>query len=1059
MTYTSLHRTAPRRLAGLARVTALAAALLTAVAVFAADPVKKSFNLPAGDAAETLKQFSEQSGEQIIYPAAQARGVKTKLVQGDFSPREALERMLADTVLIVTQDEKTGALAVAKSSSPNAERAAPAGKGDRPGAKVENGTVKLDEVEVFGTRIRQTDAVGPSPVKIYDTDSIRSTGALNLADFLRSLPQTYGGVGAGRNSAPNDLNMAAGQRNESLLPLTPGVGSSPILANNAPVQSGVSGVSLRGLGSGSTLVLVDGRRVAQSGNANRGSSTGQGFVDLNTIPLGLIERIEVITDGASAIYGADAVAGVINVVLKKSWSGSEASVNTKITEHGGGGELQASYIVGFAKGKLRGTVAIDHYERDPLLASDRAFSKNMDFRNRLVGYNATGAAVYGSDQRIQWGYPASIQATATTGFVSIPGVRVLLTPTGYATTPPLSAFIQRTTNADNQPATLTAIIAQGQRTFDPAPYVELVAGSTRDGFTGNFNYGVTSRIELYGSASLTKSRGAANTLPAYAGLVAIPANVNPFGEAIQIGLMLPKWGQIWQKTRTETSTGTIGVRGELGQTWRWDTGFRRQIQEYNQINKNFNATAFTAIATATDPAQRYNPFIDERVAGAPDQSGLLKLTEIYPTVESKSALSTVDFSANGNLYTLWGGSIRAAFGGAYESDSSFIRSIAQSGYPVVSTITSYTDKRTTKSGFSELSVPLFGKPNSLPLLRRLEANVAGRYEKFSDTSTSSRVPKYGVTWAPFKSLLFRASYSEGFRAPSLTEDRRATSTSTSTVTDPRRGNVATPNVTVIGRSNPDLKPETSKNEFLGVVFEPDMIKGLNLQVNFYRTRQKNAIQSFGTTTILNNESLFPGFVIRGDPTAADIASGYPGQVLTVYSQYGNFGLIENESVDYLADYTLPWERFGRWRVSVNVARTLTATRQLVIGGPVLNDLGDTLAGPKWNGTASVFWNKGGLTASATVSHMDGYNTNQGAIIPNSLPTPAVSKVDLRASYEFENGIWRGYGKGLRAGLGISNLFDKEPPFFNNIYGFNGGLHGQYAFGRTYELSFVFPITR
>ena len=221
--------------------------------------------------------------------------------------------------------------------------------------------VAMQAVEVLGSRIPRTQVDGPSPVSVYNAEEIRATGAMNLADFMRTLPQTYSGVGAGRNSAPDDLNMSAGQRTENALPAIPFVGASPTLATNSPVQTGVSGVSLRGLGSGSTLVLVDGRRVAQAGERNRGSTTGQGFVDLNTIPLGLIERVEIITDGASAIYGADAVAGVINIVLKKSWVGTEVSGSVKLREHGGARERQGTVTTGFAGagGKLRGTLAVE----------------------------------------------------------------------------------------------------------------------------------------------------------------------------------------------------------------------------------------------------------------------------------------------------------------------------------------------------------------------------------------------------------------------------------------------------------------------------------------------------------------------------------------------------------------------------------------------------------------------------------------------------------------------------------------------------------------------------
>ncbi len=961
--------------------------------------------------------------------------------------------------------QTTSAAAPAKKAEPTpttapASAAAPKSADPVEAAKL-NAALRLDAVEVLGSRIRRTDLEGPSPVTSYGVDDIRATGALNLADFLRTIPQTYNGAGSGRNSAPDDLNMFAGQRDEtSFLGLVPPPGASPILGNTAPVQTGVSGVSLRGLGSGSTLVLVDGRRVAQAGERNRGSGTGQGFVDLNTIPLGLIEKIEIITDGASAIYGADAVAGVINIVLKKSWVGTEVNGSVKMTQHGGGRERQSTISTGIAAlgGKFRGLLGINHYDRAPLYASQRSFSKNADFRTKLQGYSTTtGLPVFGADQRIQWGYPAVVQATAATGFVSIPGIRVLVAPAGSATTPPISAFERRTTNAPNQNPNLTAIIAQGQLNTNPAQWNQLVSASDRRGLTATGTYEFRKEFEVYGTYSFSDSRGFAQTLPVYVANVTVaPAN-NIFGEAIQFGMLLPQWGQIWQQTKTQAHTLTVGIRGQLGETWRWDAGYRTQDQKYHSLSHTFNQTAFNAIANANDPTQRFNPFIDERVAGARSQAALLEQTALYPTVDGRSGLDSFDATANGDLYKIWGGTIRMALGGSYEKGKNTNTAVGFAGFPVVATSTSYTDNRITRAAFSELQVPIFGKPNALPLLRRLEANLAARYEDLSDAGSKS-VPKYGATWQPIQSLLIRGSYSEGFRAPSLTEDRRITAiNTTATVVDPSRGNQSY-QTTSIGRSNPSLQPESSTNEFYGAVFEPQFATGLSLSVNFYRTVQKDAIQgSLGNTVILNNEALFPGFVERATPSAADIAAGWKGPITTIYAQRVNFGQIRNESMDVGADYRLPWEKFGRWRISVNGAKTIAQSRQLTFGGAAINDVGDTFSSPRWNIASSLYWRGGSWTANVAHSYMSGYNSNQAGVTPSTYTTPAMRMIDVRGTYEFKNGVWRKYGKGLRIGFGIANLEDAEPPFFNNIFGFNGGLHGRWAFGRTFEMSFILPI--
>jgi iron complex outermembrane receptor protein len=1020
---------------------------------------KKVYDLPAGEAAAALQRFAEASGRETLFAADAIRGVRTAALRGEFSAQEALDTLLANTGLTARPDAKTGAFAVTKQGAAEkngARRPAEPGVPAVAAPKVAP-LVKMDQYEVLGSRIRRAEVDGPSPVSTYTMDDIRATGAMNLADFMRTVPQTYNGVGAGRNSTPDDLNISAGQRTENVIPFPPAAGVSPVLGTNVPVQAGSSGVSLRGLGAGSTLVLVDGRRVAQSGERNRGSNSGQGFVDLNTIPLGLVERVEIITDGASALYGSDAVAGVINIVLKKSWVGTEVNGSVKLTEHGGARERQTTVTTGVAGlgGRFRGTLALSYYDREPLFAAQRSFSKNPDFRTSVQGYNATtGAPVLGTDQRIQWGYPAAVQATAATGFVSIPGVRVVLAPAGSATTPPLSAFERRTTNDPGQ--TGTALVAQGQRITNPAAALELVAAAERRGLTATGSYEVSQRIEAYGTYGFSDSRGFAKTLPVYVANVPVAAANNPFGEAIQFGMMLPQWGQLSQETKTQTHSITAGVRGKLGETWRWDAGYRWQDQKYRSISRTFNATAFNAIANNNDATQRFNPFIDERVAGAANQTALLEQTALYPKVDGRSLLDSVDFTANGDVYKIWGGPIRAAFGGSYEKADSKNTAVAYAGFPVVATPASFRDARISRAVFGELQVPFVGKPNRLPLVYRLEANFAGRYEAQSDAE-SHGVPKYGATWSPFQALLIRGSYSEGYRPPSLTEDRRVTTSTTSSVADPGRSNQSYL-MTIVNRSNPDLQAETSTNEFYGAVFEPPFAKGLTLQANYYRTKQQNAIQSTATSTLLNNEALFPDYVVRSAATAADLAAGFKGPVNTLYVQYINYGVILNESIDFGVEYRIPWEKLGRWRISTNAVKTITQSRQLIIGQPATNDVGDTYSSPRWNISSTLYWSKGPWTASSSLSYMSGFLSDRASISSNPQSNlPAMRLIDLRASYEFKGGVGRKYGRGLRVGVGLANLTDEKPPFTNNIYGFNGGVYGRWVFGRTLELSFSQPF--
>lgn len=1043
----------------------LVALLALALPAFAQNAAPKNFNVPAGEAAAALKTFSQQAGVEVLFPTDAAQGVRTNAVSGSLTPRAALEQMVAGTGFEVVQDERTGALGLRETAEAKnaASRTATRVVETESGEKA----IQMAELRVLGSRIRQTESAGPSPVSSYDREYIRSTGAFTLADFLNQLPQTYSGIGSGRGSAPNELNPEFGQRSETSSPAFNFVlGSSAAPA----AQTGVSGVSLRGLGSGSTLVLVDGRRATQSGAGNRGTDTRQGFVDLNTIPLGMIERVEVITDGASAIYGADAVAGVINIILKKNYSGTEINGGFRAAEHGGGRERNASILQGFSYGKLSGSISIEYFDRQNLKASERSFSKNQNHTAIPAGtLLSTGAVQFGRDFRLLWGYPAVIQASGGTvagTFNAIPGVRVVLVPEGSTQTPAVGQFTPVTTPVP--PATI--VNASGQRRTNTAAFLDLIPESERKGLNANFNYKINDRLDAYAGFRTTENKShmqaqlSANSITGGFGTAAVQqAAFNPFNQNVQVGMILLEFGPESQRVRTLSDAANAGVRGQFGKTWQYDLSGTWENQKVRQVTRNYNGAGFANLLNSA--TQAFNPFIDARAPGAPSQAPLLETLAVYPTLRSESTSNAMDFSADGDLFDFWGGPVKMAFGASIRRDEVDSTSISFSTAAVpVATVSALSGGQDSKAFFAEFSVPVVGKENAQPsnFVHRLDLQLAGRTEEVGPFSKS--VPKLGVSWAPFKSLLVRGSWSEGFRAPGVTEYLVVAPNFTSTLTDPRRTPPNTTGVSVSRGSNPNSGPEDSENSFAGLVYEPAFAKGLNIQANFYATVQKDVLQVLSAQTIVNNEALFPGRVTRAAPDATDTALGQPGRITAVSTIFANFGRVENRSADITVDYTLPWEDFGRWRLNFSASTTLKATRQLAPGQPpvILED--DTASPPKWRINASLFWRKGNWNASAFLWYVDGFRSNSAGnnLVQNNTavvyyPTPAVTKLDLRAAYEFKDGVWRGYGKGLRLGVGVNNVFDKEPPFSDTVWGFNAGIHNQLILGRAYEFSFSLPL--
>lgn len=947
------------------------------------------------------------------------------------------------------------ALLVAASLAPATQAQQPASAETVPAKPLE-----LPEVRVLGSRIRQTNVAGPSPVNMYDRDDIRASGAFSLADFLNTLSQNYAGISSGRGSAPNELNPEFGNRTETTSPpfnFVTGSASAP------RTSSGQSGVSLRGLGSGSTLVLVDGRRVSQSSIGNAATDSRQGFVNLNTIPLGMVDRVEVITDGASAIYGADAVAGVVNIVLKKDWVGNELTVRYKGAFDGGGHERSVVLASGFARGKFRGSMSVEYTDRADLKADQRPFSRQQDHSAIVEGYDANGNPVFGTNLTLNWGYPATVQArTGTLAGVTRPDgtpTNVALTPEGAITTPPLSAFIGRGPVPPN-----TGVFATQQRRGNTSEFLDLIPAKETRSIATNLYYALNDNVELYGGGSFTQDDGLTGTQPPVVtasassgfGNVAtiVPAAFNPFGQDVLVGMILYDFGSVTTDTRTEKYNAHFGGRGTIGRTWQWDAWVAWQQEYFDRVIRDFNNTQITGLLNNPDASQRFNPFIDTR-AGAPSQAGLLERLARYVRTDGVSELTTAEFVADGEVMPFRGSSIRMAIGGSYNVAENTNRSLTPSAalIPVNTTVVA-AGKRTSYAAFSELSVPFFSKDNGLPLARRFDLHLAARFEDQDDAGTTT-VPKIGFSWVPVESVLLRASYSEGFRAPALTEYQVAGSSFNSTLADPRRGNVNTSGVLTLRGSNPNIKPETSTTEFYGLVFEPEFADGLTFEVNYYRTEQRDVIQSLSAQTMVNNEAAFPERITRAAPDANDTALGQPGRLTSVDTTLVNFGKVLNHSMDFVVDYRLPAKWHGEWRFKLEGSRTLKSERETRPGLPAIDDDGDTFAPPDWRLTASVYWYNGPWNVVVYGDYLSKFKSNLAGNTLSPLGIPSQTKVDVRGGYVFREGVWRGYGKGMRIMAGIGNVFDEEPPFSDTVFGFNGALHS--PLGRTYELGVVLPF--
>lgn len=911
----------------------------------------------------------------------------------------------------------------------------------------------LQPVNVLGSHIRRTEFEGPSSVRIYDREYIEASGAMRLADFLNLLPQNYGGASSGRGSAPNDLNPEFGVRTETTLP------SFNFVLGMAAIpfgQTGVSAANLRGLGSGSTLVLVDGHRRPIAGQGNASTNTRQGFVNLNTIPLGMIERVEILADGASALYGSDAIGGVINVVLKKNYTGAELVTDYKGTFDGGGRERNVSLIAGFTSkdSRLRGTIGVDFYDRAPLTAAQRDFSADQDHSGRIIDYDADGDPIHGIDFRLNWSYPATVQAhTGTLNGVLQPDgtpATVALVPDGARDPLTPAEFI-------GSPATR----AEGARRMNTAAFISLISPQESRSVSGHFEYRFNENLRAQGGASLNivetqfdgqppvSSASASSGFGSYRTIV--PAfidgqrnTLNPFGQDVLVGLVHHEFGPTRQTTRTSSYGGYANLIARFG-NWEWNAGVNASREHFRQRNLTLDLQKFSDALTAPDPAQRFNPFVDARVAG-PVNAHLYESMKAIDARDGWSEYAEALFLASGPLRELPGGDLQLALGGNYHV--AYHRAETR---PALGSASRMRVDRDSFASFAELAIPLVGKPNALPLVHRLELQLAGRYEHHEGAGSTTN-PTTGVVWNPASWLLLRTSVSSGFRAPSLTEYQTTSTRSTTTLTDPARGSVRTPGVTVERGSNPNALSEKSRSRSFGLVVTPPIAPGLSFALDYLSVRQRNVLQEFSPQSIVDNQAYFPNRITRLEPTDDDRALGRPGALSAVDASFVNFGVVHHESVDLELDYEIRSRRLGTFRFGASASRTLTATAELTPGVRKSDLLGDTGVPPRDRAAAQARWDNGTWNASVFARYIGSFVSNEAGNYFAPEGYPSMTTVNLNFGYKFRAGLWRGWAKDSRISVGFDNIFDRKPPFSDTIFGYNGGLHT--VLGRAYSISFV-----
>ncbi len=927
----------------LAASAALAWALASAPAAYA--QATYSFDLPAQELGRSLQMVARQTGSNIVFEPAAVSGRTAPALSGSFSAEQAIERLLADS-----------GLAVRRTSGGSWVVAAPSGEVEAGSAAADSGSAGDEAIVVTGSRLAQRGE-GPTPVTAFNEDRIDQLGATSVAQVLDYLPQqTF--------SFSDSFNFA-----------------------------GSRSVQLRGLGLGTTLVLVNGRRTVTAA-----AQSARGFFDVNTIPLSAVERIEILSNSASAIYGADAVAGVVNIILKDEIERPTFDLYYGFTPEGGSDEFRASTTLGVTSGRFRSALTLDYFRRTPLFGAEREISASQDLRR-----------FGGPDARTPNANPGNVSSTSA---APLPG----LTST-FAAVPRGSSGVGLT------PASFLA--TQGTRNLESTSrFGSLVGDAERMAVVGSAEFDLADWITLFGEFMYTGRRDVRTLSPPSLNNVLVPASnpFNPFGVPVRVNFLLTGIGVREDISNSDSTRIVLGGRGEIG-SWNWElSGLLTQDNADNRLTNQTDAARVAAALASTNPATALNPFQDGP-GGSPQVLRSI-LADIIASRFASSAKQLAGF-VSGPLFELPGGSVELVVGG--EARREDVRFDSPPAVP------NLTVDRTALAAFGELRVPLIGREMDVPLVDRLTVTAAARYDDYSDFGGTFN-PQLGVEWSVTPGLLLRASYGTSFRPPTLFElnQPRVVLTGAQTVIDPRRNNEVYVIDTLILGGNAALDPEEAKAFSAGFVVTPRWLNGFRFSVDYWRIEQDLRVQRFGPTDVLVNESVFPERVTRAPQTPQDVAAGRPGRIVSLDATNINFGGVTTDGFDFDASYRIE-TGIGTFQPSLRATYVDSFLEARLPNLPAVERAGVANFNgsiPRWRATGSLAWSRNGLQLSATGRYIGSYRDADFFGVQTGRRVESRLIVDAQVAYTFgeDGAVGHGLLNGLTLRAGAINLFDQEPAF-------------------------------
>ncbi len=893
--------------------------------------------------------------------------------------------------------------------------------------------IELSTFVVTGSNIPTAADRTDVPVTVLGKKDIQQSGlSADVLDILRSrMPEVAGRSNAGKSNATNRNQFTAGG----------------------------SQLSLRNL---ATLVLLNGRRMATSGINAAG---GLNFVDVSQIPTAAIDHIEVLTDGASAIYGSDAVGGVVNVILKSDYQGAEIGGRYAVTNNTGRYSERSGYII--AGGGTKGvnlTITGSWSKTDPLWQSQRPF----------IAYN-----------------PRS--GTALPGYVS-----------GNFLSPTLAT--PKTTNPTGTAATaanIAALVANGTYlasgstsipAFNAAPYETLLLGQTQKAAVANLTVDIVpKKLAVFADLEITQTNGfdqdsnflgnsatSGGAVATQFTIAPIPAGspYNPIAGAVSGVIIQAPDLPVYNLFQTKGLRGTLGFKGEINDKWSWEVGGthndnKTNVQIVNQLfAPNLNAAiaggydasgnavaggAYSKVATigsyaSGSPQYVYQPALDPFARSGRNPASL---ANVYGTelIQTESKLDTYDLKVVGTPWDLPGGKLGMAAGAAWRKET-LTGTPDSSAYNLSTSairhnwgssgifFDPWSKSRTTKAYFGELRIPLTGEKATLPMLHNVELSLAMRYENYSDAGNSDS-PKVGLRWQPFDDqFTVRGTYSKAFTVPDLFHEYGPPFATLTSGNSFLSNNTLSPagaiNPAFIGMAyysgngnNPSLQPAYAWSRSVGFSASPKAIKGLTLGVDYVNIFQKGLPAGLGASTIIQSVntlgSASPFFsqlglgALPGSSGANNaaisapyglynlLASGtYQGN-LYVLDRFVNSGGTHETMYDFNIEYQRAVASAGTFTVGTTGTYLQSFLYAVLPNAPFYeyagySTNGQTMSGtfPHWSFYSTLEWSKGDWDLLVANNYMSAMIDIPSGQIPNPyLSTHPATKVESYTTWDLQ----------------------------------------------------------